>query len=430
MLVSSRKSAFLSQLLQNTGLGIIGLVTLGLTAEVSLADASAILTGFGGAAGFGQLSQGPNDDLSSNRLDLPFAINFYGNTFDKFFINNNGNLTFRSPLGQFTPSPFPITNQPMIASYWGDVDTRGTGAVYVATPNPSTVVVTWDRVGYFSSGTDKLNTFQTVLRERADTGAGDFDIEFRYGQLEWTTGGASGGINGLGGVPAQAGFDAGDGVNFFTLPGSRTSAVLDLANTSNVSPANPGLWSFAIRNGATPGTTPDNPLLPVVIDGEWNFNFNILDPSRPIFIDPEVAVGYNYIVDSGPNITSVILPSNIGDGLYDLWLDTADSCSDFAPTGTTLTGGSAFNFSSPLRCFSIRGIETSADLDPTDVTAFVTGLTFDSRGPISLRQIPIAEFVPVIESDPDPTQVPEPMPSAFIYTGFIGLGWLVRRTRR
>jgi len=423
MTVSTQKNNAFTHFCQNIAIGFVGLMSLGLSAEVSLADASVILNGFGGPAGFGELSQGPNDDQSSSRLNLPFNIDFFGGDFSTFFVNNNGNLTFVNPLGQFTPSPFPITNQPMIAPYWGDVDTRGTGAVYVASPNQSTAVVTWDRVGYFSFGTNLLNTFQVVLRDRPDTGLdGNFDIEFRYGQLQWTTGSASGGSGGLGGIPAQAGFDAGDGINFFTLPGSRTSEVLNLANTSNVSLDTPGLWSFAIRNGETPGSNPENPLLPVIIEDGFQFDFNITEPDRPFFIDPDVAVGYNYIVDSGPNMTSVLLPTGIGDGFYELWSDSSGgNCTDFVSSGTTLTGGTTFNFASPLRCFSVRGIETSAGLDPTNPLAFVTGLTFESAGLVSMRQIPITVFVT--------TQVPEPTTSAFIYAGLMGLGLLARKAK-
>jgi hypothetical protein len=86
-----------------------------------------------------------------------------------------------------------------------------------------------------------------------------------------------------------------------------------------------------------------------------------------------------------------------------------------------LTGGTTFNFASPLRCFSVRGIETSAGLDPTNPLAFITGLTFESAGSVSMRQIPITVFVT--------TQVPEPTTSAFIYAGLMGLGLLARKAK-
>lgn len=139
--------------------------------------------------------------------------------------------------------------------------------------------VTWDQVGYYPSATDKSNSFQLVLHKVGSNG--DFDAEFRYNQLEWTTGSASGGSGGLGGTPAQAGWDAGNLTNYQTLPGSRTGEVLNLVNTSNVSDSTPGLWTFSFRNGLVPGQSAANPIMPVFVpdpDGVepepgWDFEF-------------------------------------------------------------------------------------------------------------------------------------------------------------
>ena len=41
-------------------------------------------------------------------------------------VNNNGVLSFDTPVSQFTPQSFPLGDGRMIvAPYWGDVDTRG-----------------------------------------------------------------------------------------------------------------------------------------------------------------------------------------------------------------------------------------------------------------------------------------------------------------
>jgi Nidogen-like len=380
---------------------------LGIAVSLMAADrvqAASLLTGFGGPVGYGELSQGRNDDGSSNRLNLPFEINFFGNNYSNFWVNNNGNLTFQSALSTFTPQPFGTVNrQPIIAPYWADVDTSCTlcGEVYVASPNANTLVATWDRVGFFPGNASKQNSFQVVLRNRADTGAGNFDIDFRYNTLQWTTGGASGGTAGLGGTPAQAGFDAGNRVNFLTLPGSRTGQVLDLQNTSNVSSGEPGLYSFAIRNGALPGDSATNPLLPVVVDEGFRFDLNIGDINRRIFIDPILAVGYDYSVQSGPNFSSVLLPTGIGDDSYDLFsFDTASGT--YVDSGTDILGGVVYNFAGGgVNRFSIRGIETSANLNPNDPTAFVTGLTFTNTGSAVVFQSPV-----VVNTDS--TAVPEP----------------------
>ena len=64
------------------------------------------------------------------------------------------------------------------------------------------------------------------------------------GEIQWTTGDASGGEGGFGGTPALAGFNAGDRIRFFNVPGSRTSEIINIASTSNVN--KPGVWIFRI----------------------------------------------------------------------------------------------------------------------------------------------------------------------------------------
>ena len=92
----------------------------------------------------------------------------------------------------------------------------------------------------------QTNTFQAIL---ATNGLRSFVI-FLYadGKIQWTTGSASGGTNGLGGTPAQVGFDAGDGIRHATIPGSRTDAIINITQTSNV--GIPGMWIFRIDEEA------------------------------------------------------------------------------------------------------------------------------------------------------------------------------------
>jgi hypothetical protein len=380
-----------------------------------MAHAVELLDGLGGTRDYGELAMLQNDDGSSNQLPLPFSVNFFGSTYADFWINNNGNITFNGPVPTFTPEPFPIADQPMIAPYWGDVDTRGgdtdgedSNNVWVASPNPETVVVTWDMVGYYDSHTSPVNDFQLVLRDRsADTGnPGDFDVEFRYNELNWTTGDASGGTDGLGGVEAQVGYDAGNGEDFLVLPGSRTEAVLELADTSNVSEDFPGLWSFAIRAGEPPGSTPDNPLLPVVTEEGWEFEFNV-ELDQTVFIDPVVAIGYDYVVNSGPNFQTALLP-NVGDGLFEILLwDGSDWVLE-----SIVAAGDIFDFGTGgVDRFRVLGIETSAGLDPDDTLAFVTGLTFARSGIVNMTMTPITQVI----------DVPEPGTIALIGLGLLGL---------
>jgi hypothetical protein len=354
-----------------------------------------LLSGFGGPRDYGTAPMFRNDDDSSELITLPFSVNFFGNLYDGLYVNNNGNVSFNEQVWSFTPEPFPISDQPMIAPYWSDVDTRSdpgdsSNQVWVAAPNADTFVVTWDRVGYYRQNLDKVNDYQLVLRNRAaDTGVvGDFDIEFRFNVLQWTTGDASDGTGGLGGIPAQAGFDAGNNVDYQVLPGSFTDSVLNLQNTSNVSAATPGLWTFAVRSGDLPGATPANPLLPVVIDESFMFEFAVTLPDQRVFIDPLVAIGYDYEVLSGPNVRTVLLPS-VGDDLFDIWV--LDEFSQMVLLQADHPAGGVFDFGPDgVNFFRVLGIEMSAGLDPSDPTAFVTGLTFTGVGVINMTQTPIA----------------------------------------
>ena len=67
------------------------------------------------------------------------------------------------------------------------------------------------------------------------------------GGIQWTTGDASGGVDGVGGTPAQVGFNAGDGLRFATVPNSQTPEIINISSTSNV--GIPGVWIFRVDQG-------------------------------------------------------------------------------------------------------------------------------------------------------------------------------------
>lgn len=182
-------------------------------------------------SGFTNNIYGPNDDgtypVTGPDVGIPpgtpvaipigFPINFYGQTFSNLFLNNNGNVTFDLPLGEFTPFGLANTRAEIIAPFFADVDTR---AGNVVTFGNDTVDghqafgVDWIGVDYFDAtvdGTDKSNSFQLIVIDRSDRRPGDFDIEFNYDMVQWETGDASGGSDGLGGSSAAVGFSNGSG---------------------------------------------------------------------------------------------------------------------------------------------------------------------------------------------------------------------------
>jgi len=238
-------------------------------------------------AGSGASTLAPNDDGSTGAINLGFSVDFFGALSSSVFVNNNGNVTFTSPLSQYTPNGLATgIGQPIIAPFFADVDTRGTaggsnpvnsGAVTYGTGlitdatlgwnNNNVFAVEWPDVGYYGEHTDKLNDFELLLVDRSDVGAGDFDIEFNYDQMQWETGDASGGSDGLGGVSAVAGYSNGmSGVSniYYQLSGSLINGALidggpNALTSHDINSSVPGRYDFQVRNGAVITPPPETP---------------------------------------------------------------------------------------------------------------------------------------------------------------------------
>ncbi len=155
-----------------------------------------------------------NDDGSLYIPNMGFTFSFCGTTYTDCFINTNGNISFTQGVTQYSPDGFPY-NVPMVAPFWADVDTRNTAcgqAWYKIVGNY--MIVSWENVGWFSMQCSPLNTFQVIISDGTAPiiGVGN-NIQFRYGDMNWTTGQASGG-GPFGGFAATVGYNSGDNVNF------------------------------------------------------------------------------------------------------------------------------------------------------------------------------------------------------------------------
>jgi alpha-tectorin len=253
-------------------------------------DAGAVPPGdfvpFGTAAGDLRLPE--NDDSSTAKIVLSVPFPFFGSDKTSLWINNNGNVTFDGPIHTGTPFAFP-SDREMVAPFFADVDTcntvacDGTGdaegdslndlyyserfgggdmAMVSAAVNAAfggafsalyAFVVTWDHVGYYEAHTDHLNSFQLIL---TTDGVDSFAI-FNYldNGMNWETGDDSGGFGGFGGEEASAGYDAGNGKTFYTIPGSNEAGIKDILEAgSNMGV--PGQWVFQINDGASPPAPP------------------------------------------------------------------------------------------------------------------------------------------------------------------------------
>ncbi|XP_061189929.1 protein mesh-like [Saccostrea echinata] len=218
----------------------------------------------------GDTTMDANDDGSSPFISISTKFPFFNNLHDQLIVSTNGAISFLTPVSQYTPDPFPLDgDRRLITPFWGDVDTTKGGHVrYRETTDPDILdkasneiktyfpnfynfpaawvfIATWDKVAFFGcsdNGCLKRNTFQAVL---ISNGKHAFAI-FNYENIEWTTGTASGGDadTGLGGTPAQAGFNAGDGKIYFAVNGSQTSDIININQKTNV--GIPGKFAFRI----------------------------------------------------------------------------------------------------------------------------------------------------------------------------------------
>lgn len=249
------------------------LLTLGVTIGINdIAQAAAVRN----VAGFNDNSLPANDDGSTGLVPVGFDLNFFGVTTDDLYVNNNGNVTLDQPLSTFTPFDLTSTARQIIAPFFADVDTRSAGELVHygngTVDGRNAFGVNWLDVDYFvsSTGHTNRNYFQLVLIDRSDTGAGNFDIEFNYDQIQWESGQASGSdVNGLGGFSARAGYSngTGDAGTFYELPGSAVNGAFldggpDALISHSLNSDVLGRYLFAARDGEIIDPDPNDPTTP------------------------------------------------------------------------------------------------------------------------------------------------------------------------
>jgi len=220
-------------------------------------------------AGFTANTLAPNDDGSTGLVSVGFMLNFFGLVQNNVYVNNNGNITFAGPLGDYTPFPIVSNGIPMIAPFFGDVDTRSAG---LPTQYGTDTVngrpafgVNWVNVDYFNATAPaqnhtNRNSFQLVLIDRSDIAPNDFDFWFNYDLVQWEAGTASGSSNdGCGGDSARAGWTNGI-ASSLELPGSGVDGAFIDSGTCGGPGANAlishslnsdvaGRYIFSVRNG-------------------------------------------------------------------------------------------------------------------------------------------------------------------------------------
>ena len=191
--------------------------------------------------------------------------------------------------------------------------------------------------------------------------------------------------------------------------------IVDGSSGNNTGGNNTGGNNTAGNN--TGGNNQTNPLMPVncsqiawnasmnvTINDCWNqtdsFWFFFNQSGNDIWIDPVVAVGYDYAVYNGPWIVAIEIPLGYGDDVFDLYYYGTNGWYD---TNIDIYGGVSYTFPTPVERMSIRGIEASEMLDPNDPTAFVSALTFQNSGTVLMTMTPVTENYTVLTCGNDPS---------------------------
>ncbi|XP_026078956.1 uncharacterized protein LOC113056403 [Carassius auratus] len=192
-----------------------------------------------------------SDDGSSPLIPLLQPFVYFGREYDKIFVNNNGDLTFESPLYQWYPYYFPAYSSiDIIAPLWTDIYNYEKGTIsyrqvtdarllnrasrdinkYFPILNFSATwvfIATWDKVPYYGNR-EAESTFQVVL-------VSGKNMSFTLMHYDFITPTES----------AESGFDTLNSTNFFSIP---VSEVANLSYTSNVNVT--GRWVFRVDNSS------------------------------------------------------------------------------------------------------------------------------------------------------------------------------------
>ena len=174
----------------------------------------------GNSVAYQSFQGGTQCDDCSEKVNLGFEFDFFGDTYEEIYINSNGNLSLEAPLVSFTPEAFCLAGPRLIAPFFADADlSRGGEIWYYVDPHHHYLIVSWLELGYFGceAPCELSNTFQVILTDgslRVVNGQilpFETNAIFTYGDMQWTAGNSSGGTDGLGGIPATVGINQGNG---------------------------------------------------------------------------------------------------------------------------------------------------------------------------------------------------------------------------
>jgi hypothetical protein len=153
----------------------------------------------------------PDRDEGYAAFDLGFTANFFGTNYTSGYVLTNGAVTFDEAITNYWAKPLANIGYPIIAPFYADADATFNGQVTYGSgtfEGRSAFGVNWiDVAPYTIPGTPAataFDSFQLLVVDRSDTGAGNFDIVFNYDDINWDVGG-NGGLSAFVGYSNHAG---------------------------------------------------------------------------------------------------------------------------------------------------------------------------------------------------------------------------------
>ena len=289
-------------------------------------------------AGFTLTDLGVGDDKSfptsgATGVSLGFssAINFFGGFYNGVFVNNNGNISLGARNTFYSNVNLDSLPARVIAPFYANVDSRFAGSTVKygrgTVDGHSAFMVNWLDVDYHTSSAahTNRNSFQLVLIDRTDLGAGAFDMEFNYDAINWESSFTTfGDANGLGGNSARVGWTANNGTleAIYQMDGSNVAGSFLDGNLIS------GLVHHSFMSD---------------VDGRYVYRFRegtwADAPSSATNHDPVVTMPETQVLEEGPNGTVTLdLLGSFDDVDADSWIATVDYGDGFGLEPLALDG--------------------------------------------------------------------------------------------
>ena len=177
---------------------------------------------------------GYNVDCSSPLIALstqaqPWTFDLYGDSYEFFYINSKGQISFGSDVIDWTPTGFPAAEYNQIAGFWQDTDIRSVGEIKWKKTQDA-VYVNYIDVGYYNNQDDLTNSFQIIITSPESGILPDgnnaqvcyLDMNWSHGDVGGSNGccGPDPGVTGADGESTNPNLDASPHVQFgrFNLP--------------------------------------------------------------------------------------------------------------------------------------------------------------------------------------------------------------------